>query len=248
MGMGGHFFDPATMNPLPDRELAVKAVQNMVDTVATGGAPEAASFEFGDARNQILTQNRVLFVPMWPDIWKWGGDGNLSNSEGNIWACVMPGSRPDMAGGRVIGISDKSQVKEAAYKVLAFFADGDRTAQLVNDNTSWMDPWRITHMDPALYVSSCPTDPARCQNFVDTIEETIALGYPVLNIPGAGRYHEVVERLATSAITGVTTPEQTVEQMAAELDSITESLGREQQASAYQTYVDDVLKPKNLYP
>lgn len=248
MGYGGHLFDPADMNPLPDRELALRAIANMVETFRTASAPEAASFEFGDARNQILTLNRTAFLPMWPDGWKWGGDPSLSNSEGNIWTCVMPGGRPDMAGGRIMGISAKSGAQEAAYKVLAFYADGDRTAQLVNDNTAWMDPWRLTHMEPTLYNGSCPTDPARCQNFVDTIEETIEVGYPVLNIPGSGRYHEIIERLATSAIVGTTDVQGTLDQMVSELDAVTDELGREGQAAAYAQYVELFLKPKGLYP
>jgi multiple sugar transport system substrate-binding protein len=247
MGYGGHLFDPADMTPLPDRELALKTIQNMIDTFRTAAAPEATSFEFGDARNQILTLNRTAFLPMWPDGWKWGGDPSLSNSEGNIWTCVMPGGRPDMAGGRIMGISQKSDAAEAAYKVLAFYADGDLTAQLVNDNTAWMDPWRLTHMEPTLYNGSCPSDPARCENFVDTIEKTIAQGYPVLNIPGSGRYHEIIERLATSAIVGTTDAQQTLDQMVAELDAVTDELGREQQAAEYAEYVELFLKPKGLH-
>jgi hypothetical protein len=102
-------------------------------------------------------------------------------------------------------------------------------------------------MEPTLYNGSCPSDPARCENFVDTIEKTIAQGYPVLNIPGSGRYHEIIERLATSAIVGTTDAQQTLDQMVAELDAVTDELGREQQAAEYAEYVELFLKPKGRH-
>jgi multiple sugar transport system substrate-binding protein len=256
MGMGGHFFSYEDMTPFPNMDVCVKAVQHGIDTFSKVSPPEARSFEFEDARNQIIKENRVFFMVQWPDVWAWTGDPSLSNAEGKVAVAVMPGferdgkliQRPEMNGGRVLAVNKASKSQEAAYKVLVFFSDAERTSQLVNNNDTWLDPWRSSHLRPELWSHLCTTDPKLCQIYVDVIDQATALGYPGLQIRGTGRYHEVVERWSKKAWAGQSTAVETCDGMAKEFGDVTKQLGFDSQLAEWRRYVDEVLKPANLWP
>jgi multiple sugar transport system substrate-binding protein len=256
VGSGGHYFTYDEMDAFPDMDVCVKAMQNGIDTFSTAAPPEAHSFEFEDARNQIIVHNRVMFVPQWPDVWKWAGDPNLSQAVCNVAVAEMPGferdgeviHRNEMNGGRVLAVNEASKAKEAAYKVLVFFSDKDRTAQLVNNNDTWLDPWRTTHMDPELYSHLCEGCEWNCDLYVDVIDKSTADGYPGLQIPGVGRYYEVQERWTKKAFAGQTTAEEACAAMKSEFDEITDGLGRDHQIAEHKRYVDEVLVPLGLWP
>ena len=256
VGSGGHYFTYDEMDAFPDMEICVAAMQNGIDTFSTAAPPEARSFEFEDARNQIIVHNRVMFVPQWPDVWKWAGDPALSEAVCNVAVAEMPGferdgeviHRNEMNGGRVLAVNEASEVKEAAYKVLVFFSDKDRTAQLVGNNDTWLDPWRKTHMDPKLYAHLCEGCEWNCDLYVDVIDKSTEHGYPGLQIPGVGRYYEVQERWAKKAFAGQATAEEACSAMKEEFDQITDGIGRDHQIQEHQRYVDEVLKPLGLWP
>jgi multiple sugar transport system substrate-binding protein len=258
VGMGGHYFDPETMEAFPGEymDICIAAMQNGIDTFDTAAPPEAHSFEFEDARNQIISHNRVMFVTQWPDVWKWAGDPNLSEAVCKVATAEMPGfekdgkvvHRNEMNGGRVLAINEASEAKEAAYKVLTFFSDKDRTSQLVNNNDTWLDPWRKTHMDPKLYAHLCEGCEWNCDLFVEAIDKATANGYPGLQIPGVGRYYEAQERWTKKAFAGQTSAEEACEGMRKDFEQITDDIGRDQQIEEYKEYVDRALKANNLWP
>jgi multiple sugar transport system substrate-binding protein len=255
-GMGGHLFDYATMAPLPDKQLALKALQNGIDTFAQHSAPEAKSFEYSDANTQLWVDGRAFMMPGWPDGWRAASDPASSQLPGKIAVAEMPGfekdgkvvQHPHAAGGRVAWIGSQSQVKEAAYKVLVFFSDKDRTRYLVNDTTSWLDPWRVSHFEPKLYTNLCKDDFALCERYVTVLEKSTKDGYPESQITGTAEYHDIIERWAGQAFSGQATAEEAYQGMVAEMDAVTEKLGRDAQLASWQTYVDSVLKPLALYP
>ncbi len=259
VGMGGQFFDYDTMEAFPgeNSDILVQAFQHGIDTFDKASPPEAHSFEFEDARNQIIVHNRVMFVPQWPDVWKWTGDPALSKAVCKVGVCEMPGfidaegnevHRNEMNGGRVLAVNTASPQKEAAYKVLVFFSDKDRTSQLVGNNDTWLDPWRKTHMDPELYSHLCDGCPELCEEYVDVIERSTADGYPGLQIPGVGRYYEVQERMAKKAFAGQIAAEEAAGAMIQEWEAITDEMGREEQIKEWQRFVDEVLIPLGLWP
>jgi hypothetical protein len=248
------------MEALPgdNYDKCIAAVQNGQDTFNEASPPEAHSFEFEDARNQIITHDRVMFVPQWPDVWKWAGDPELASENAlcNVAVAEMPGferagkvvHRPEENGGRVLAINAASQVKEAAYKVIVFFQDPERTSKLVYNNDTWLDPWRKEHIDPAGAAHLCQDCEWNCQLYMDVIRQSTIDGYPALQIPGAGRYHEVIERWARKAFANQVTAEETCEGIRDEFNQITDEIGRDEQIVEYQNYVDTVLKVKGLYP
>jgi multiple sugar transport system substrate-binding protein len=258
VGMGGHMFD-YDMNPFaPSIDVCYEAMQNGIDTFDNISPPEAHSFEFEDARNQIIVHDRVFMHTMWPDGWKWANDPSLAspNAVCNVSVAMMPGfeqdgevvHRPEMNGGRVLAVNGASQVKEAALKVLAFFSDKYRTSSLVGNNDTWLDPWRITHMQPELYAHLCRGCEWNCDNYVEIIEQSTANGYPGLQIAGVGRYYEVQERWTKKAFAGQATAQEACDGMAEEYNAITEEIGRDKVVAEYRAYVDNVLKPLGLWP
>lgn len=258
MGMGGHYFDYASMKAFPQQDACVKAAQNIIDTVTKGEAPEAKSFEFEDARNQIIKDDRAFMVPQWPDVWKWANDGNLGSAKavGNVWVAEMPGfkdaktgnvvHRPEMNGGRVITVNKASKVKEAAYKVVAFFGDPDLSSRIVYNNTFWDDPWRLSHVADLSLLTSLGKDAAGRQNYVDVLKKSSQDAYPYLQIPGVGKYYEVQERYAKQLWAGQLTAADACKGMTQEFDQITDQIGRDKQVKEYQNYVDSVLVPLNI--
>ncbi len=168
--------------------------------------------------------------------------------KGKVWVAEMPGGRPDQAGGRVLGIEKSSKVKEAAYKVLTFFADPERTSKIVYNNTTWLDPYRKSHASLAIATALVGKEnEANARQFILSILQSNRDGYPILNIRGSGKYHEALERIVRKAVAGQLTAEEAAKQATKEFDEITDQLGRERQLKEWQDYVDTVLKPKGLW-
>jgi multiple sugar transport system substrate-binding protein len=267
-GYGAHLFDYDEMKALAGTgadgssnfDLCVQAVQNGQDTFNDASPPEAHSFEFEDARNQIIVHDRVSMHTLWPDAWKWANDPNLAspNAVCNVAVAEMPGvdvdgdgtvdHRPNENGGRVLAINKASKNKDAAYKILVFFQDPERTTSLVYNNDTWLDPWRVEHVEPTAASHLCEGCDWNCELYMDIITKSTVDGYPALQIPGAGRYHEVLERWGKKAWANQVTAEETCAGIQTEFDQITDELGRDNQIKEYQNYVDTVLKPKNLWP
>lgn len=266
-GMGGHLFEYETMKALGGKgatgesnmDICMKAIQNGQDAFNKGMAPEAKSFEFEDARNQIISEDRAFMMLQWPDVWKWANDPTKGSKAAycNVWVAELPGfkaadgkivHRPEENGGRILVINKATKQKEAAYKTLVWFSKKERTKELVFNNDTWLDPYRKSHLDKANMGAIGKDCPDNQQAYIDVINQGTANGYPALQIPGAGRYTEVFERWGKKAWAGQTTPKEACENIAKEFDQITDELGRDSQLKEYQAYVDGALKPKNLYP
>lgn len=260
VGMGGHFFDYDTLDALPGQNLdiCVAAMQHGLDTIELASPPDAHSYEFEDARNKIISEDKVVFVPQWPDVWKWANDPDLGSQTavGNVSIAIMPGferdgqlvHRPEMNGGRILVVNKASKVQEAAYKVIAFFSDTGRATGLVGNNDTWIDPARKSQLDPALYGGFCQGAEWNCQQFVDVLDASMTAGYPGLQIPGTGRYLEVYERWSKKAFAKQVSAQEACQGIQGEFNDVTDQIGRESQIVEHKRYVDEVLKPLGLWP
>lgn len=263
VGMGGHLFDYENMTPCyPSIDVCVQAFQHGIDTFAQGSAPEARSFNFDDTRVQFQGEGRAVMHTMWPEGWRLANtESDASTVECQVDVAVMPGfinengelvRRVEMAGGRVIGLSAASpdNVQEAAYKVLAYISRPENALSMITNEDTLLDPWTQSQMQATNYtyaVASCDNSEARAQQYVDVLLASTEHGYPALQIPGAGRYFEVYERLAREAFSGQITAEEAANRLVEEFNAITDDIGREAQVASYQQYVDTVLKPRNLW-
>ena len=266
-GMGGHLFDYEEMKAFGGKgatgesnmDICIKAFENGQTTFTKFAPPEAGSFEFEDARNQIISEDRAMMMLQWPDVWKWANDPTKASKTAycNVWVAELPGfkasdgtvkHRPEENGGRVLVINKATKQKEAAYKTIVWFSKKERTKQLVFNNDTWLDPYRKSHLDKANMGTVAKDCPDNQQGYIDVINKATADGYPALQIPGAGRYTEVYERWSKKAWAGQTTPKEACDGIAKEFDAVTDEIGRAAQVKEYQNYVDTALKPKGLYP
>jgi multiple sugar transport system substrate-binding protein len=264
VGMGGHLFDYENMEPCyPNREVCERAFQNGIDTFANGSTPEGRSNGFDDVRNQFQNEARVVLHTMWPEGWRLANSPNEatgSNVTCNVDVALMPGfenaegeivHRVEMAGGRVVAVADASpeDVQQAAYKVLAFLSRPENARQLIVSNDTLLDPWTISDMQPEVF--DYVVEPGGCtekaQQYSDTLLASTVAGYPAIQIPGAGIYFEIYDRISREAFTGQISAEEATDKLIEEFNAATDDLGREDQIAAYQAYVDNVLKPLGLW-
>jgi multiple sugar transport system substrate-binding protein len=262
VGMGGHLFD-YDMNPCyPSLDACIKAFQNGIDTFAKGSAKEGRTFNFDDARVQFQSEGRAVMHTMWPEGWRLANKAGKGTSVAcKVDVAVMPGfkdaggklvKRVEMAGGRVIGTSAASsnEVKEAAYKVLAYISRPENSLSMIVNEDTLLDPWTNSQMQASNYtyaVKTCDNPDKRAQHYIDVLKASTEHGYPAIQIPGAGRYFEVYERLAREAFSGQTSAEDAAKRLVAEFNKITDDIGRDKQIKAYRQYVDTVLKPRGLW-
>jgi multiple sugar transport system substrate-binding protein len=262
VGMGGHLFD-YDMNPCyPSLDVCTKVFQNGLDTFAKGSTPEGKSNNFDDARVQFQREGRTVMHTMWPEGWRLANKAGQGTSVAcKVDVAEMPGfknadgklvRRVEMAGGRVIGLSNSApaEVKEAAYKVLAYISRPEIALGMITNEDTLLDPWTKTQMQASNFtyaVSTCDNPKERAQHYVDILTASTEHGYPAIQIPGAGRYFEVYERLSRAAFSGQITAEEAAKTMVSEFNAITDSIGRDSQVKAYRQYVDTVLKPLGLW-
>lgn len=254
VGSGLHIFDYEDMHAFPDREGTLSVLTDMVECFEKFSPPNSESLEFDGVRRALWIEQCVFMIPMWPDGWRWANNQEASEVAGKVGVTLMPGHstvegvvhRPDMNGGRVAMIPRSKKSPEAAYKVLAYFSRREVTHDLLL-KLNWIDPWRKSHLAPEIYTEIVP-DLELCRNYVETIDASTAQGYPGLQIPATGKYHEIIERWVRRALSGEETPEDIYVGLVAEMDAVTDSIGRDNQLAAWRAYVDDVLKPLSLYP
>ncbi len=263
VGMGGHLFDYESMQPCyPSLDTCVKVFQNGIDIFNNGSAPEAKSFNFDDIRAQFQGEGRAVTHFMWPEGWRLANnDTDATAVSCKVNVAVMPGfenaegelvQRVEMAGGRVIGLSAAApdDRKEAAYKVLAYISRPENSLSMITSADTLLDPWTESQMQAANFeyaVSTCDDPSARAEEYVNVLRASTERGYPAIQIPGAGRYFEVYERLAREAFSGQITAEEAANALVEEFNAITDDIGREGQVAAYRQYVDSVLRPLGLW-
>lgn len=263
VGMGGHLFGYDDMTPCwPDPEACTRAFQNGMDTFESGMVPEARSNGFGDVHAQFRTEGVVAMYTMWPEGWRLANQPEEATGSAvtcSVDVALMPGferdgeviHRPEMAGGRIAGISAASDadVQEAAYKVMAYISRPENAFELIVGDVTLLDPWAVSDMQPEVfgYVVEPGGCPEKAQNYSDILLESTETGYPAIQIPGSARYFEAYDRISGEAFAGRITAEEATEQLIAELDAITDELGRDSQVAAHQIYVDTVLRPLGLW-
>lgn len=254
VGSGRHLFSYEEIAPFPDREGTIRIIEESITAIQKYIPPTKRPYGFNDVKKDFY-QGRIFMMPMWPEGWRDSNHPDHPRVAGKVAVALMPGfkrdgnviHRPDMNGGRIAMINKASRHPVAAYKVLVFFSDKDRTRKLMSERSSWIDPWRKSHMDPAVYSNNFRNE-NMCKNYVEILKQSTTKGYPGLQITGAGKYLEIIERWISRAINGKTSAVKAYEGMVNEIELLTESIGRTRQKREWQFYVDSVLRPLHIYP
>ena len=110
------------------------------------------------------------------------------------------------------------------------------------ENSTWdvvrpsgFNPWRYSHMEPKLW-----TEVGMSQEVAESYLTTITDAYEHPNrswdirIPGTGEYYDTLEHEIVKAYNEQISPQQALDNAAAEWERITDRLGRSEQAQYYE--------------
>jgi len=245
----GQFFDE-NMNPLINGPEGVWALNNFKESLEYMPPELAKEFEWAEVRNQFYA-GRLAMAPQWTDLSKTGSDPDVSEVVGQfLFAPIPPGNIAMLADGRVWAIPKASQHKEAAFKVIAWINSPEHHGELVADTGEWAlyDPAYMVEYERAeehfTVLAGADVQQAKDYGAV-TLELFEGKSYPDLDIPGTPRYRKVLVRYFQEALTGQITPEEALDQAAAEWDQITDELGRERQIELYRGYIERMVDQGN---
>lgn len=239
--LGGKWFTP-DMKPAIDGDQGVQALQMLVQ-LKDYAPPNILQIGYQELNEAYLNGSTAMVV-QWDDLALKAEDASQSKVVGkNVYApCPV---RNYMPYSRVLAVSAFSKNQQNAYKVAQYMSSADVSVKDVYDPKCGEDPFRQSHLDPSKVKDHTgnPSMPAaQAQNYVDAIKTCLTTGYPELSIPGAPRYLDILDLFVNEALAGSLTPAQALSQAASEWNSITTSLGQDNQVKAYADWVDSFHK------
>ena len=126
-----------------------------------------------------------------------------------------------------------AQIKEAAYLFIQWLTSESISLQRTMTPFTLRDPYRLSHYESVLYKSQW----AHADEYLDTLYKGAETGYLDLMIPGAHEYEEAEQRALIDLLDGKDVQE-TLDQLAADWDEITDRHGVEGQREAYLKWLE----------
>lgn len=245
-GFGGELFDPETMEAQINNEIGVQTAEALRASLEYGppGQEEMGFIEVFSA----FVSGDVAMAISWPPVGRWAqGVGTDVESlafvpETEIAGMIGYAPQPqggELASGFSLGVSSDSDNKEAAYLFAQWLTSREVSLERVMRADALRDPYRDSHFESEEYRARWDN----ADEYLDMLEGAIGNGYLDLGIPGSREYQEAVERGITAIYSGADIQE-TLDQMAADWDAITEEQGVDSQREAYE---DWAARP-NAYP
>ena len=229
---GAVYFDEE-MTPLINSKNAIAAAQNLVD-IAAFVPPGSNTFGYQEVENAIA-QGDVALSINWSSAYRTSTDPAKSKVVGKIGTAVTPGMmvngqlirRPALCTGWVLGVPTYGKNKEAAAHVAWFYTRPEvHTAHIIDPNTG-VDAYRRSSLQSEEFGAKYGTD------YVKTIEDSLAVGFPDLQLPNAFEYYKSLSNQLKEAATGTKPVEDAMNQVAAEWKDITDRMGSDLQREAW---------------
>ncbi len=254
---GIYLFDP-DMNPLVNTEGFVQGLTEYVQIIKDAMKPGLDTIR-GDVITEITHGHALMSFD-------WGDTGPASVAPDSVVKdklgfSMVPGvtryydwqtkSWVEMPAGEIhrvpthafngwsYYITSQSKNPEAAWAWIKFHASPPISAMDVASPNSGYQPWRISHStNLAPWVAAGWTE-SEAKLYVETILAVTNHPNAVFDprIPGASRYQEQLELDVLKAVAGELTPQEAMDECAAEFNNITEDLGRESQIAAYRAHL-----------
>ncbi len=234
---GAVYFDEE-MNPLIDSANAIAAAQNLVD-LAPFVPPGSNTFGYQEVENAIA-QGDVALSINWSSAYRTSTDPAKSKVVGKIGTAVTPGMmvngelirRPALCTGWVLGIPSYGVNKEAATHVAWYYTRPEvHTAHIVDPNTG-VDAYRQSSLESEEFVAKYGAD------YVQTIQDSLAVGFPDLQLPNAFEYYQSLSNQLKEAVAGTKPVEEAMNQVASEWNEITDRMGKDEQVAAWNKSYD----------
>ncbi len=230
---GGVYFDDA-LKPLINSKNALLATDNLVK-VAAFMPPGSNSFGYQETENALAKGDVALSVN-WSSTGRAVTDPKKSAVVGKIGFAVTPGAvvngkalvHPALATGWSLGIPKYGKQKDAASYVVWFFSQPEVHLHFCLDPNTGIDAYRSSVLANDQFIS------LYSKPYVDAIKQSLQLGFPDLQIPGASAYYTPLNDALTQAITKVKPMADALNTAADAWDKISDRVGKQKQTDAWK--------------
>lgn len=232
---GGEFFDPETMKAQVNNEIGGQSMNIWLASL-NDQPPGVKDWGFLDNFGSWI-DGRIAMTISWPPIGRWS-EGYGSEVEqlnwlpetqiaGKVGYAIQP-EGGELAVGFGLAVSGESSNKEAAYLFMQWMSSKEISLQRTVAPFALRDPYRESHYESELYREQWEAAP----QYLDTLRQGADTGYLDLSIPAAREYETALDKAMIAVVQGDDIQE-TLDQLAAEWDAITEQNGIEAQKEAY---------------
>lgn len=259
---GGFYFDLKTMKPLVNTPGWVEGVKDFVNAqdymppggnnfglgdviFSFGGGQVLFAYDWDDAFIQAMEpksriRNLVRAAPL-------PGAHKVWNRKTGKWDYFKkPNRAPYITWGWTSAVAKASKNQDMAFDFLAFFANPANHASDLLVGRFGVNPYRTSDFDPKFYIKEAgwATDVAKtyCATLsgMDNSQNRVF----DLRVPGVNQYMTALATGVSKALARQLTPQQAMDEVAAEWEKITKRLGVDRVRKAYANVValEDNLK------
>jgi multiple sugar transport system substrate-binding protein len=237
-----HYFDPATMEPRINSAGSVKALENM-GTLLDYAPPGVLSWEWDELYSAAMTDGTVCMWIHWTDEGR--GFNKLvplpvdNPPDPVLGITATPGVE---VGGKVhkytivdsawvASVVKDSKNPDAAYAVLKhMFGKGPVNLSYIMDPVVGWDPFRFSHFNSAEWRQEIPG----IENYLELELKALESGYPMIKIPGAFEYNDVLDLNVSKYLAGdFPTAKAALDAVAKRWSELNEKFGAEKQKGFY---------------
>jgi multiple sugar transport system substrate-binding protein len=252
------FFSCDDMTPQVNNPGWVRALTEYVD-LGKYGDPNMINEDVADTRVLFPTGAAVFNID-WGDVGPISIDPEVSVIKGLVGFAPLPGGdqywdyvkgewvTPEMGynrapfiafGGWIIGVAADSPVKEAALDFAAFMAAPDMVKKLAVTGGTGVNPCRYSQFEDVDSWVQAGFDEASAKDYLDAILTGINDPNAVLDlrITGSAEYLQTLDVEIARAIAGEVSPQEALDNVAAQWNDITDRLGRDAQLAQYRAAV-----------
>ncbi|MEG4497238.1 ABC transporter substrate-binding protein [Microcoleus sp. F10-C6] len=220
-GFGGFWANPQTFEVGLDKPEAIKAVEFLKNTIATGISPPGVT-TYGEEETRLLFQNgKALFLRNWPYVWKLANTEG-SNVRGKIAIEPMLSSTGKIGGsclgGWGWGIAKTSKHPEQAWKAIQYLTSEETQRKFILQ-TGLIPSYKSLFTNKEI-VAKYPHYPQLLK-----VVERPALRPPLAQYAQAS---DILQRYLSSAFTGRMSAEQAMKAAATETRNLLGSLKQPQ--------------------
>ncbi len=244
---GCKFFDAESMAATINGPGCVKALAGIVkdNTTMPPGVEAWGAIESLAAFNA----GTIAMTQWWPPVGRWSA-GYGTDTEALSWVppsvvggkvgyALPPGGHPQLAAGFSMSVSADSKNKEAAYLFIQWINSKEISLQRVQLPYALRDPFRKSHFESESYQSLWPD----AKEYLATLQAGAVTGLLDLSVINTFAYEDALGR-GLQAVMGGADPQESLDEVAADWDKVTEKVGIDKQRAAYKQWAS---KP-NAYP
>lgn len=243
------YFDPETMRPTINNDASVEALRVMGE-VLPYSPPGVLGFEWTELFTAAMKDSTIAIWIHWPDEGDRFADQltplpvekppppklgfapcpGVIGKDGKFYQYTVIDTAWDMS------IAKNSANPDAAWAVVKFMARPDialeramaPTAKVPSSNH---DPFAYSQFYSMRWRAEKPW----VGPFLDAEFEALKSGYPILKMPGAFEYLDILDRYVSEYLSGaIGDPKAALDSAAKEWEGVTDRLGRDSQKAAYK--------------